>query len=107
MLAHPMQNQDLTQRSETVAEIRNHEMNRIQGEASQAASHMRRKEVLKHETVQNSQNAELDPDGKNEAEREARKWAQHEKEEHSDGDSDPHHDRPRHLDGGDHLDILA
>lgn len=108
MLANPMQNQDMLQRSETVSEMRNLEQGKVMGDAAYAASHMRRKEALKHETVQRAESFALDPDAKNPSEEQGQNPERNseEKKESSEEQGSPT-GHPRKLLGGDHLDILA
>lgn len=103
MLANPMNNQDLMQRSEVAADLRNHEHNKVMGELGHAADHMRKKEAFKGSSVQETQSMELDPDAQNEGQPKQKRRSP-KKGNTLEDDTHPH---PRQLVGGDHLDLLA
>jgi len=107
MLANPMHNQDLLNRSETVSELRNQEMARLQGNAHHSAAQTRKKEVLRNETVQTTDSFQLNPDAQGEAEHQPYHQGEGKPEEEASSSSQAPHDHPRRLEGGEHLDIIA
>lgn len=105
MLASPMNNQDMLQRADVLSDMRNHEANRVLGDMGHAVDHMRKKEALQEQSVQRTENAELDPDGRQEqggaqSENQGRHGRERPAEEGG-------FVTPVHGIAGDHLDILA
>ena len=105
MLASPMNNQDMLQRADVLSDMRNHEANRVLGDMGHAVDHMRKKEALQEHSVQKTENAELDPDGRQEhGSGQGEKEGRHGRERLAEEGTPM---TPPHGIAGDHLDILA
>jgi hypothetical protein len=100
----PIQNQDLVQRSETLAELRSHEQGKAFGDIIKASTEMHRLEELKNNTVQKDDDSEaLNPDGGGNQQEQQKKKKQ--QEEQPETNTPAGH--PLKLDGGDVIDLMA
>jgi hypothetical protein len=102
----PVETQDLVNRSSSMSEMRSQEQGKFFGDMAKLNAEMHRLEVLKENTVQNSEESEaLNPDGSNNSKRDQQN--KKEQKEETQPETNTPAGRPLKLEGGDVIDLMA